>query len=156
VLFGRVRLSNILIRGDPAAIAAQAVGAACFGFGHAALRMRIGTVWPLVVLHMLTDLFLQIGRLPLIPMAVVQDLILLGLGVVLLRQATGANPARQGSNLLDSAVSARLELRRVCRRKGPPCPPSSAAATMPRCSDPRPATACASPTPTSSSRWSAT
>ena len=89
VLFGLVHLSNILIRGNPAVIVAQAVGAAAFGFGYAAIRQRTNTVIPLIVTHMLTDLFLQMGNLPLIPVAVVQDVILLGAGLYLLRDMSG-------------------------------------------------------------------
>jgi len=89
VLFGLVHLSNILIRGNPAVIVAQAVGAAAFGFGYAAIRQRTNTVIPLIVTHMLTDLFLQMGNLPLIPVAVVQDVILLAAGRYLLRDMSG-------------------------------------------------------------------
>jgi membrane protease YdiL (CAAX protease family) len=84
VLFGLAHLSNILIRGNPAVIVAQAVGAAAFGFGYAAIRQRTNTLVPLIVTHMLTDLFLQMGNLPLIPVAVVQDVILFGAGLYLL------------------------------------------------------------------------
>lgn len=85
LLFGLAHLGNILIRGNPAVIFAQAVGAACFGFGYMAVRMRTGTIVPLIATHMLTDLFLHMGNLPLIPVAVVQDVILLGYGIWLLR-----------------------------------------------------------------------
>ena len=85
ILFGLVHLSNIVIRGEVAIIAAQAVGAAAFGFGYAALRLRTNALAPLVITHLLTDLFLQMGRLPLIPVAVAQDIILFGVGVYLLR-----------------------------------------------------------------------
>ena len=85
ILFGLVHLSNIFIRGNVAVIAAQAVGAAAFGFGYVAIRQRTNTLVPLLVTHMLTDLFLQMGNLPLIPVAVVQDLILFGAGLYLLR-----------------------------------------------------------------------
>lgn len=91
VLFGAAHLSNILIRGEPGIILAQALGAACFGFGYAALRWRTGTLVPLIALHFLTDLFLQLGALPLIPVAVAQDVVLLGLGFVLLA------PRRRGA-----------------------------------------------------------
>ena len=87
VLFGLVHLSNILIRGNAPVIAAQAVGAAAFGFGYAAIRQRTNTVVPLIATHMLTDLFLQMGKLPLIPVAVVQDVILFGVGFYLLRSS---------------------------------------------------------------------
>lgn len=89
ILFGLVHLSNILIRGNPGVIAAQAIGAAAFGFGYAALRQRTNTLVPLIATHMLTDLFLQIGTLPLIPVAVVQDVILFGAGAYLLRGRLG-------------------------------------------------------------------
>lgn len=88
ILFGLAHLSNILIRGNPAVIVAQAVGAAAFGFGYAAIRQRTNTLVPLILTHMLTDLFLQMGNLPLIPVAVVQDVILFGAGLYLLRGHT--------------------------------------------------------------------
>lgn len=90
ILFGLVHLSNIVIRGEVVITLAQAVGAAAFGFGYAAIRLRTNTLVPLVVAHMLTDLFLQMGRLPLIPVAVVQDVILFGAGLILLWGWTGA------------------------------------------------------------------
>lgn len=89
LLFGAVHLANIAIRGNPAVILAQAVGAACFGFGYAALRQRTGALVPLMVLHGLTDLFLPLGALPLIPVAALQDVALLGFGIVLLARAPG-------------------------------------------------------------------
>ena len=85
LLFGLVHLGNIVIRGDPALVAAQAVGAAAFGFGFAALRLRTRALLPLVLLHAVQDLFLQMGNLPLVPVAVVEDVILFALGVWLLR-----------------------------------------------------------------------
>jgi membrane protease YdiL (CAAX protease family) len=85
ILFGLAHIGNIFIRDNAAVVMAQAVGAACFGFGYAAVRFRTGTLVPLIVAHMLTDLFLQIGKLPLIPVAVVQDVILLAYGLWLLR-----------------------------------------------------------------------
>ena len=95
ILFGLVHLSNIVIRGEVAVIAAQAVGAAAFGFGYVALRLRTNALLPLVITHLLTDLFLQMGRLPLIPVAVGQDVILFGVGVYLLRGWT--RPAAGGT-----------------------------------------------------------
>ncbi|HEY8595679.1 MAG TPA: CPBP family intramembrane glutamic endopeptidase [Devosiaceae bacterium] len=85
VLFGLAHLGNIVIRGNAPVIFAQAVGAACFGFGYAATRLRTNTIVPLMLTHMFTDLFLQLGTLPLIPVAVAQDVVLLGYGIYLLR-----------------------------------------------------------------------
>lgn len=84
LLFGVVHLSNIIIRGETMIIVAQAAGAAAFGFGFAALRLRTSALLALVVLHGLHDLVLQMSVLPLIPTAVVQDVLLFGLGLWLL------------------------------------------------------------------------
>lgn len=84
ILFGLVHLGNIVIRGEVVITFAQAVGAAAFGFGFAALRLRTRTILPLVGLHMLHDLFLQMGNWPLIPVAVAQDVLLFILGLWLL------------------------------------------------------------------------
>jgi membrane protease YdiL (CAAX protease family) len=85
LLFGAAHLSNIFIRGEVAVTLAQAVGAAAFGFGFAALRLRTNAILPLVGLHAVHDLVLQMTALPLIPTAVVQDIILFGIGLWLLR-----------------------------------------------------------------------
>jgi hypothetical protein len=89
VLFGAAHLTNVLLRENAALVAAQAVGAFCFGFGYAALRLRTGTIVPLMVLHMLTDLLAAVGGLPKIPVLVGQDVVLLVLGLVLLRHHRG-------------------------------------------------------------------
>ncbi|MBI1418536.1 MAG: CPBP family intramembrane metalloprotease [Limimaricola sp.] len=96
VLFGLLHLVNIAFRGQVAPILAQMVGVACFGIGYGALRLRIGTIWPLIVLHMLTDLCLHLGRWPVIPVAVVQDTLLLILGLWLMRAGVsrGSAPPR--------------------------------------------------------------
>jgi membrane protease YdiL (CAAX protease family) len=107
LLFGAVHLVNIVIRGNPAVIVSQAVGAACFGFGFAALAWRTGTIWPLVPLHMLHDLFLHLGRLPLIPVAVVQDIILLGLGIVIFWRGGGVTLPRPAPPRPAGSPSAR-------------------------------------------------
>ncbi len=85
LLFGVMHLSNVLFRSSPGLVAAQAVGAACFGVGYAALRLRTNTLWPLLALHMLTDLFGQLAKLPAIPFFVTQDVILLAYGLYLVR-----------------------------------------------------------------------
>ena len=64
LLFGASHLANVLFRDNVTLVAAQAVGAFCFGVGYAAIALRIGTIWPLMVLHALTDLFAAVGALP--------------------------------------------------------------------------------------------
>ena len=86
VLFGASHLANVLFRESAALVVAQAVGAVCFGVGYAALRLRIHTIWPLMALHMLTDLLAAIGALPKVPILVGQDVVLLIFGLLLLRR----------------------------------------------------------------------
>ena len=84
-LFGAAHLVNVAFRGSVALVVAQAFGAFCFGVGYAALRWRTNTIWPLMVLHLTTDLFAAVGGLPKIPVLVAQDVVLLIVGAVLLR-----------------------------------------------------------------------
>lgn len=93
LLFGLVHLSNIVIRGEVAVTLAQAMGAAAFGFGFAALRLRTNSILPLVAIHAVHDLVLQMTALPLIPTAVVQDIILFAIGLWLLRTTRHASVA---------------------------------------------------------------
>lgn len=62
------------------------MGAAAFGFGFAALRLRTNSILPLVAIHAVHDLVLQMTALPLIPTAVVQDIMLFAMGLWLLRK----------------------------------------------------------------------
>lgn len=60
-LFGLIHLTNIAFGANPAITAAQVIGAACFGVGMAALRLRGVTLWPLIIIHAVTDIALQAG-----------------------------------------------------------------------------------------------
>ncbi len=64
LLFGLAHFTNILLRGNPSIIALQALGAATGGVGMAAIRLRTRTIWPVIALHGLHDLFFQLGALP--------------------------------------------------------------------------------------------
>ena len=88
-LFAAAHLPNMLFGQTPAITVAQAVGTFCFGVGYAALRLRTGSVWPLMVLHFLTDLLLRIDALPgwaHWAVMVGGDTLLLVYGLVLLRR----------------------------------------------------------------------
>ena len=87
-LFGLVHFGNLLSRPDQsvAITAAQAVGAFSEGVGLIALRLVMRSVIPVMVVHALGDLFLQLGGLPLIPVHVVQSVLFLVFGVWLLRR----------------------------------------------------------------------
>lgn len=91
LLFGLVHLGNVFIRPSVALVVAQAVGAFCFGVAYGALRLHLASIWPLIALHGLHDLLLHVGGLPLVPVDVFQDVILLAYGVYLLRRAEFAN-----------------------------------------------------------------
>jgi hypothetical protein len=97
VLFGALHLGNLAYRSNPALVAGQMVGAACFGFAYAALRLRTNTIWFLLPLHMLGDLFLHYTRFPVIPLDVARDVVLLGFGFVLLRGLRSEPPAPGGA-----------------------------------------------------------
>lgn len=84
-LFGLAHLSNLAVRGNPAIVLSQVVGAFCFGVGMGALRLRTNSVWFLVLLHAVSDLTLHYTYVPAIPLEVVRDTILLVYGLYLLR-----------------------------------------------------------------------
>jgi membrane protease YdiL (CAAX protease family) len=94
-LFAAAHLANVLF-GQPAAVTmAQAVGAFCFGVGYAAVRVRTGTVLPLMVLHFFTDLALRVDALPAWAhwtAMVGGDTLLLVYGLVLLRRLGARQP----------------------------------------------------------------
>ncbi|MBM7797385.1 membrane protease YdiL (CAAX protease family) [Microlunatus panaciterrae] len=85
LLFGLAHLGNSALRGLSPLIAAQAFGAAVQGIGLAALRLRTNTIWPLIVIHFLHDLFLQMSALPIPLVEVPIDTIMAIYGIILLR-----------------------------------------------------------------------
>lgn len=56
VLFGLLHTVNVLAGADPAASMVQVGYAAAMGFGFAAVTLRTGAIWPLVIIHALIDL----------------------------------------------------------------------------------------------------
>lgn len=56
VMFGSVHVLNGLLTGDFPAAFAQALQATLFGVWIAALRLRLGSIWPVIVVHGLWDL----------------------------------------------------------------------------------------------------
>ena len=113
-LFAAAHLPNMLFGQAPAITVAQAVGTFCFGVGYAAVRLRTGSVWPLMVLHFLTDLLLRIDALPgwaNWTVMVGGDTLLLIYGLVLLRlngrAADDRTAAAPGSACGSTTVPAR-------------------------------------------------
>ena len=94
LLFGLGHLANSALRGLSLIILAQAFGAAVQGVGLAALRLRTHTLWPLIPLHALHDLFLQLGNLPIPLIEVPIDTVFLVYGIILLRRRSRRSPTR--------------------------------------------------------------
>jgi len=89
-LFGVTHLVNIAFGASPAVTAAQVIGATCFGIGMAALRLRGVSLWPLIIIHALADVALQVGDATSIwrwILMVGGDIILLAYGLRILRKA---------------------------------------------------------------------
>lgn len=65
ILFGLLHSLNIVAGGNPGAVLAQMVFALAIGFSYAAILVYTGTIWPLVLIHFLTDFsgFLVLGQL---------------------------------------------------------------------------------------------
>lgn len=102
LLFALVHLGNVVIRGNPAIVAAQAVGAFTSGIGYAAIYVWTGTIWAAIGVHFLHDLFLNLSGWPVILVDVIQDVVLVAYGVYLIwfrepptRQGRPASRARQ-------------------------------------------------------------
>ncbi|MFJ6003816.1 lysostaphin resistance A-like protein [Arthrobacter sp. NPDC092385] len=55
VLFGLMHSLNLLFDADPAATLLQVVYATAMGFGFAAVTLRTGVLWPLIVVHTVID-----------------------------------------------------------------------------------------------------
>jgi membrane protease YdiL (CAAX protease family) len=87
VFFGLAHFSNILSRPDQsvAITAAQALGAGTEGIGLVALRLANATIWPVMVIHFLGDLFGQIGGMPVVLANVVESTVMLVYGIWIYR-----------------------------------------------------------------------
>lgn len=55
LLFGVIHLNSLLVGRDVAFVAVQVVASVLGGVGLAALRMRVGSIWPLIALHAMND-----------------------------------------------------------------------------------------------------
>ena len=59
------------------------------GVGLAALRLRTNTIWPLIAIHALHDLSLQLGTLPIAAVEAPISTIICVYGIYLLRGGRG-------------------------------------------------------------------
>lgn len=90
-VFGAAHLANVLFGQNAAVTAAQAVGAAAFGFGYSVLRLRTNALWALAVTHAVLDLLLHTTGLhggALWTVMIGQDLLLLAVGLIALPAVT--------------------------------------------------------------------
>lgn len=95
-LFGLTHLANIAFGANPAITAAQVVGATCFGVGLAALRLRGVSLLPLIILHALGDIALQLGDVSSAWRWILMiggDIILLVFGLLILRTTRKNSPS---------------------------------------------------------------
>ena len=97
VLFGLMHLQNLLFGADLAATSLQVVYASAMGFGFAAVTLRTGVIWPLVVIHALIDFagFLTTGETVMVDVSVTDVVVLgvyilmfLGYGLFMMRSVT--------------------------------------------------------------------
>ena len=107
LLFGLGHLGNSALRGVSPLIAAQGFGAGVQGVGFAALRLRTNTIWPLIAIHALHDLSLQLGMLPIPLVEVPIDAALLIYGIILLRRAPAGSGPEQGDDPRTAAQAGR-------------------------------------------------
>ena len=88
LLFGLAHFGNIVSRPDQsiAITAAQAFGAFTQGIGLIAVRLATDTIWPVMAVHFLGDLFGQVGGLPIVLSNVVESTVMLAFGVWVYRR----------------------------------------------------------------------
>lgn len=85
LLFGLAHFSNVILRGNVPLTALQAFGSAVGGIGLAALRLRTRSIWPVIALHALHDLFFQLGGLPVPISDAINSTVLMLYAIYLLR-----------------------------------------------------------------------
>ena len=83
LLFGLAHFGNIVSRPDQsvAITAAQALGAFTQGIGLVAVRLAMDTIWPVMLVHFLGDLFGQLGGLPIVLSNVIESVVMLVFGI---------------------------------------------------------------------------
>ncbi|WP_417374407.1 CPBP family intramembrane glutamic endopeptidase [Glutamicibacter protophormiae] len=99
-LFGLAHLSNLVFGANLWITLAQVVGAACFGFGFAALRLRGTSIWVLAALHAVADIALQLGDVSSAwrwGLMVGGDVVLLVFGVIAIRRLDAARATEAGA-----------------------------------------------------------
>jgi membrane protease YdiL (CAAX protease family) len=95
LMFGLAHLSNVALRGVSFLIVLQAFGAALQGIGLAALRLRTNTIWPLIAIHAVHDLSLQMGTLPIPMVEALIETTFCIYGIVLLRHHKAQDQVEQ-------------------------------------------------------------
>jgi membrane protease YdiL (CAAX protease family) len=88
LLFGLAHFGNIVSRPDQsvAITAAQAFGSFTEAIGITVIRLATDTIWPVMLVHLLADLFGQLGGAPIVLWHVVYSVILLVYGVWVYRR----------------------------------------------------------------------
>ena len=84
LLFAVMHIGNLLYR-NPFIVLAQMVGAFVHGVGLGAIRLRMNSIWYVLILHGVHDLVLHYTNFPSIPLDVVMVTLLMLYGIFLLR-----------------------------------------------------------------------
>ena len=124
LLFGLAHFGNIVSRPDQsvAVTAAQSLGAFTQGIGLVALRLAMDTIWPVMLVHFLGDLFGQFGGLPVVLSNVIESVAMLVFGIWVYR--------RHRAEMERSAPGNRRARARRCRsRRARATRPTAADAT---------------------------
>lgn len=125
LLFSLAHSTNLFLRfsGQPTLVGLQMIGTFTFGIGMAALRLRTNTLWPLMLLHAISDLFLALGQLPVPLISAVEDVILLIYAFFLIRGIhqeklrTDTNTLANSTRIEDSAILSDTGDQEVSRNR---------------------------------------
>jgi membrane protease YdiL (CAAX protease family) len=100
LFFGLAHFGNVISRPDQsvAITAAQALGAGTQGVGLVVLRLANATIWPVMLIHFLGDLFGQLGGMPIVLSNVIESTVMLVYGIWIYRRYRSdlAEELRQG------------------------------------------------------------
>ena len=117
VLFGAVHLGNVFITGNPGTVALQAVSAGCSGVLLMAIRLRSGSLYPVMLVHCLWDFSVTVVGMALAANPA---------------SAAGVAPMMVGVMLLSEPVISLVFGLYLMRKGRAACPEWSATATRPQ------------------------
>lgn len=111
LLFGLAHFGNLVSRPDQsvAITAAQALGVFTEGIGLVAVRLATNTIWPVMLVHFLSDLFGQVGGMPVVLANVIESVVMLVFGAWVYRRYRADMQQSLDATDVDDPVAARHE-----------------------------------------------